>query len=270
MSDEESLSSIASFGNRAPAEPAKGETAKPAEAAPPAAEKPIEPKAEAPEAKVDRDDKGRFTKAEDKSAEKPDKVRPDVAAIIDERRKRQQLEQRIAELTAQRPAEKPSVFDNEDAAINARVDERVASLREQFYKLSVRAARTSYKDFGEAESAFMEAMDKDERLLNGLRASDDPGEYIYSMGIHIRELSDVGGDLMKYREKVSAASQAKLDEQAKQIAAMTAEIEALKKAQADLDSVPRSLNNTSSGPSPKQGESDDDDLKSIARFTNRR
>ena len=246
----------------------KGETP-----APPAAETktetPIETKAE-PETKSERsrDESGRFAKAEEKPAEKPaEKPRADVAAIIAERRKRQEAEARYAELLAQqqKPTAKPSVFDNEDAAISARVNESNGPIREAIYKLSVKTARAIYKDFSEAEGAFLEAMDRDPRLIEGLRASDDPGEYIYSMGIHVRELADVGGDLMKYRDKVIAASQAKLDEQAKQMAAMAAELETLKKSQAELAAVPRSLNGVPST-SAKAGDEDPEDITNIVRF----
>lgn len=246
----------------------KGETA-----APPAVETkteaPVESKQEL-EAKADRsrDEGGRFAKAEEKPAEKPaDKPRPDVAAIIDERRKRQAAEQRYADLLAkqQTPTAKPSVFENEDAAISARVNEGNQPIREAIYKLSVKTARALYKDFAEAEQAFSEAMERDGRLVAGLQTSDDPGEYIYSMGIHVRELADVGGDLMRYRDKVTAASQSKLDEQAKQMAALTAEIETLKKSQAELAAVPRSLNGLPSS-AAKAGDEDPDDIRNLVRF----
>lgn len=250
-------------------------------AAPPAVEtkteapvEQVETKQE-PEAKADRsrDENGRFAKTEEKPAAAPEKPAKqqmssaDVAAIIDERRKRQALESQLAELqrAQARPIEKPSVFDNEDAAIRARMEEHSAPVREAIYKLSVKSARAIYKDFDEAAQAFAEASDRDPRLIAGLRSSDDPGEFIYTMGIHVRELADVGGDLMKYRDKVTAASQSKLDEQAKQIAALTAEIDTLKKSQAELAAVPRSLNALPSA-AAKVSDSDADDISNIVRF----
>jgi len=247
-------------------------------AAPPAVETkteaPAEVKQEPTEQKPDRarDESGKFTKAEDKSekpAEKPAETKPraDVAAIIDERRKRQALESELAKLrqAQEKPVQKPSVFENEDAAINARIEEYSAPVREAIYKLSVKSARASYKDFDDAAQAFADASERDPRLIAGLQASDDPGEFIYSMGIHVRELADVGGDLMKYRDKVTSASQSKIDEQAKQIAALTAQVEALTKSQAELAAVPRSLNGLPSTPA-KAGDEDADDIHSIVRF----
>lgn len=269
--EQESLSEIIgkpAFAPTAKAEPAKGEPEK--AAAPPAAEKP-EVTAEG----KTRDESGRFAKTEEKAekpAEKPAEAKPraDVAAIIDERRKRQEAERRYADLLAQqqKSPEKPSVFENEDAAISSRIAEGNQPLREAIYKLSVKSARALYKDFGDAEQAFLEAMDKDERLIHGLRASDDPGEFIYTMGIHVRELADVGGDLMKYRDKVTAASQAQLTERDAQIKALTAEIDTLKKAQVDLDEVPRSLNQQTSSAAPKAGSNDPENIRSIVRFGN--
>src|SRR5690242_2575667 len=118
MSDHESLSDVLSGkeSTSAPVVETKGETA-----APPAvetkAETPTETKAETKsEAESEkpqqtRDESGKFAKVEEKPADKPaEKTRPDVAAIIDERRKRQALEKQLAELTAQKPQAKPSVF----------------------------------------------------------------------------------------------------------------------------------------------------------------
>lgn len=241
-----------------PAEKPVEKTAeKPAEVVPSAAEK---------EAKT-RDDQGRF-KAEEKPAEKPaEKPRADVAAIMDERRKRQDLERRLKEYEGTKTAAKPSVFDDEDKAISSRVDEGTRGLRETLYNQSVKIARLTYKDtFAEAHAAFAQAAEQDERLIEALRAADDPGEYIYTVGLQIRELADVGGDFVKYREKVTGSLQSQLTERDTRIKAMEAEIAALKQAQSDLETVPRSLNSTSSGAAPKAGEGDPEDIKDIARF----
>jgi hypothetical protein len=273
---EESLGEIMSgtggLWKEPPAKVSTGETtAPPAVTEPPKADvKPVEGKTDAT-----RDESGRFKKAEGETpAEKPLETKPraDVAAIIDERRKRQEADKRYADLLAsiQKPAEKPSVFDNEDAAISSRVAEANQPIRETIYKLSLKTARAVYKDFGEAEQAFADALEKDDgRLLQGLRASDDPGEFIYTMGIHVRELADVGGDLMKYREKVTGSMKGEIETRDARIKALEAELAAAKELNSDLDNVPRSLNNTSSGASPKAGEEDPEDLKSIVRFGNK-
>lgn len=265
---EESLSSILS--NSAPP------VEKPAEATGESSAPPAE-KVEKTEAKeTARDESGKFTKVETKAeVEKPAtpepvKPRADVAAIIDERRKRQALEKQIAELTANKPAAKVSVFDNEDEAIRSRVDEATRPLREAHYNLSMRYARTAHGEgFAEAEASFMEAAEANPSLYEGLRNAGDPGQYIYMHGTFHKEMSEVGGDILKYREKVTTETAGKLSEVTKENASLKAQIEALTKAQAELEALPKSLNSRASGSTPKAGEGDDEDIKSIARFGNK-
>ena len=245
-------------------EPAKVETAK-AETAPPA-------EGVTDKAAPARDETGKFAKAEE-PAKAPevvkDKPRADVAAIIDERRKRQALEQRLKELEAGKPANKPSVFEDEDKAISSRVDEAIRPIREALYKQSLRSAASLHKDdFESAQLAFVEASQQDDRLIAGLRASEDPGEYIYSMGAHIRELADVNGDLGAYKAKITGAMKTDLDARDATIKSMQTEIDALKKAHADLESLPRSLNTRTSGASPKPGDGDAESIKTLTRFGN--
>lgn len=236
-------------------------------AAPPAAgQEKVE--GEKPAERTSEDGKSNPAEKQDEKPE-PAKPRADVAAIIDERRKRQAAEKRLAEVEAAKPAAKPSVFDNEDEAISTRVAEGTRPLREQLYKLSMRAARAEHGEtFAEAEQAFAEAAERDDRLIEGLRASDDPGEYVFAVGLQIKELADVGGNFVKYREKVTGELRGQLTERDTRIKALEAQIETLKKAQADLEALPRSLNSKSSGAAPKAGEEDEPDLRSITRFGN--
>lgn len=274
---EESLSEIVQNRFVSPqAAPAKDvkPAEKSAEAAPSAA-------AEAPadvEAKARaRDEAGKFTKAEPK--EEPAKEAPakettpaDVPAILAERRRRQAVEQELAALRAQsqtNPAPPPSVFENEDAAIRARVDEAVRPLKERFFNQSIRAAQAIYKgDFDAAYKSFAEASEKDPRMIQALQESEDPGEYIYMHGMFHKELAGVNGNLIEYRKQVVGDMEGKLSERDKTIASLQAEIATLKQSQQDLDNVPRSLNSTSSGAAPKAGTEDPEDIKSIARFGN--
>jgi hypothetical protein len=253
MSDTESASSILEGMPFGPAAVEKVEA-------------PVETKE--PEAKVEA--KVETPEVVETKPEKTEKPRVDVAAIIDERRKRQEAERKLADALKAQPEKKPSVFEDEDAAIAARVAEGTRPLREMLYKQSMRAARATYKEgFSDAETAFMEAAEADPRLYEGLRSSDDPGEYIYNVGIQIRELSDVGGDFIKYREKVTAQSRAELDGLKQQFDAQTAQITALQAQLKELEAIPRSLNTPSLTPA-KGEEADDEGIETIVRFGNKR
>lgn len=231
-----------------------------------------------------RDEGGKFAKAEPEVAKpteakaepvKVEAAKPtpaDVAAIIDERRKRQALEAELQQLKQQQqPTTKPSVFEDEDAAIASRVQEHVAPLRGALLEQSVEIARYRHgaDKFAEAEAAFFEAVQQNPDLAARFRNASNPGEFVFSEGTRTKELAEVGGDFLKYREKLTAGHSAALAEKETRITALQAELEALKKTNADLQSLPRSLNKSPSG-TPQAGEEDDDDLASIVRFNNRK
>lgn len=236
-----------------------------------------EPKVDSAAAKAApvRDEGGKFAKTEEQApAKEPDKPVPShVAAIIDERRKRQSVEARLRELQSAAPqteTPKVSVFEDEDKGVAQRVDAHTQGLRGQLFAQSMRLARLEHKeDFGEAESAFMDAAEADPRLYQQLRTAEDPGEYIYSIGSHIKELGPYGGNLGKRDEAKFSELRAQITERDTKLSAMQAEIDALKKTQSELDAVPRSLNKSPSATSGRAQVSEDDEpLSKIVRFGN--
>lgn len=246
----------------------KVETTTDVKAAPSAAETTTETaETKAEKAAQARDEAGKFAKAETTPTEQPPgKTAPNVAGIIDERRKRQAAEARIRELEAAKPAAKVSVFDNEDEAIRVRVDEATRPLREAHYNLSMRYARQQHGEtFSHAEEAFMNAAEANPALYEGLRAASDPGEYVYLHGTFQKEMSEVGGDILKYRDKVTADSSSKLTAATAEIATLKAQIEALTKSKTELEQIPTSLNARASA-SPATGEVGDEPIAQIARF----
>ena len=82
-------------------------------------------------------------------------------------------------------------------------------------------------------------------------------------------MADVGGNILKYREKVTAATSAKLTERDTKIKALEAEVARLVQANKDLEALPRSLNDKASAASLKASDSDAEDITQIARFGNK-
>lgn len=262
MSEEmESLSSILGDSPFSKGEPAKAEPAPPA----------VAPKAEAPAAEPEtkpepevkepvRDEAGRFAKPEAK--EKPTPA--DIAAIIDERRKRQELEKRVQELTANKP--KADFWDDPEKALAERVNEYVNPLRSENLNLQVEIARLKNPDFDEAMMAFLEASQKDELLRYQADNSPNPLQFIYREGKRIKELAPYGGDLSKRDEARFSELKAEVAKRDELLKALQAELETVKKSQAELAAVPRSLNQLQSGASPKGTDADPEDINSIVRF----
>lgn len=267
MDEAESLSSIlgdSPFGT--------GEAAT-ADPAPPAEEPKKEtPAAETKEVQQARDESGRFAKAEEPKADepkadepkKPELTKADVAAIIDERRKRQELERELTQLRQQQKP-KTDLFENPDVAIQERLQERLAPLEQTIMNLQVELAKSKMTDFDDAAKAFFTHAQNDPVMMHQADTAPDPFAFIYREGKRLMELGDVGGDIVKYREKVTAESKAEIAKRDEQIKTLTAQIEELTKAQAELAAVPRSLNQLSASV-PKSTDADPEDINQIVRF----
>lgn len=174
-----------------------------------------------------------------------------VAALQDERAKRQALEEQFQALQAQveaqaaafdKPAEpeQPLVPEGLDyfgepdkalAAVAENLNERFQSQLNEMQmqnalQLSEAVARAKYDDFEQQVEAFRAEVRKDPTLVAQAQAHADPAEFIYRTGLRSAELAPFDGDLKKYREKV--------------IADFTKEQEA-KAAEAQRKKVPKSL-----------------------------
>lgn len=245
----------------------KGESA-PAEPAPPAVEVKVDEPTETKPETTARDESGRFTrvekpedKPEAKLAEKPTPA--DIAAIIDERRKRQAAERELEQLRAGKA--KPDFWESPEQAVVEKVNEFVNPLRSQMLELQVENARLRNPDFDDAMMAFLEASQKDEVLRYQADNSPNPLQFIYREGKRIKELAPYGGDLNKRDEARFADLNKEIGKRDELIKSMAAELEAVKKAQAELSAVPRSLNTLPSA-SAKASEADPEDINNIVRF----
>lgn len=228
-----------------------------------------EAKTEAKE--VSRDEAGRFAKAEAPEPEKPAITKADVAAIIDERRKRQELERRLAQIEQSQPKpEKPDIFENPDAAISERVREYVAPFEQTIFDLKLELAKQRMPDFDDAAISFFTAAQNDPHLKMLADNAQDQFSFIYREGKRIKELGEFGGDITKYRDKVTAEAKLEVSKRDEQIKLLMAQVEDLKKSQLALESIPRSLNKGNESAPRSRAEADEDDLGSIARFSSSR
>lgn len=217
-----------------PAAPSAATPETPTEAAPPK-----ETEAEAQQRA--RDEHGRFTKPQAEPA-----VDGRTQALREERRKRQELEAKLAQFEAQKP--KTDFFENPTQAFKENISAELAPLQERFFKLSLKSARAINPDFDEVSESFAQAAESDPRLHEALRAADDPGEFIYTVGKQIRELSDVGGDITKYRTKIEGEWKGKYGELETRLRALEAENAALKASREKAALIPQSTNAEASAP----------------------
>ena len=180
---------------------------------------PKEMKAEAP-TKKEEPKKEDAPKAEAKpEAPKPppqemnEKERAAFAAAADERRKRQALEQELAQLRAQqpqKPAEPAKTFwDNPDEALAKERQERQGEYIQMKLGMSEMMARQRYPDFEEKLNTFKAVAGNNPALVQAWLAAPDPGEYLYKFARNHQELQQLGG-LDQMRKKIEADTAAKV------------------------------------------------------------
>ncbi len=151
------------------------------------------------------------------------KIEPETwtkQAVLDERRKRQELEKRLNELQerltpAQQGAQQqeqpaPSWWDSpEDAAraLQAQVQMQVFESR---VALSERMMREKHQDYDEVATLFAKRCHSDPQITHQLMQHPFPAEYAYQLGQKIRLMDEIGQDPSAYREKLREDLRAEL------------------------------------------------------------
>jgi hypothetical protein len=211
------------------------------EAAEPSSAK--EPEAPAEEPKVEaqpREPNGKFAKTVPQEA------------LHAERERRREVEARLAEFEKNQNKPKTSVLEDEDKAFTERLSEATRPLVQRLFNMSLAAAKRvpGREDFDDIYSFMNEEVQRHPELMRDIDAAEDPGEYIYSLGKTRKELSEVGGDLTKYREHAVASVSKELKAARARIQALEAEAEARKATDEKRSKIPSSTNTEQSG-SPK-------------------
>jgi hypothetical protein len=173
-------------------------------------------------------------KPEDKPAEKPvekaaekpkeelsEKERGFLAAAQEERRKRQDLERRLAELEKAKPAapaEHPKAFWDDPEGALAKHNESTAALKKDMEGMATKIrldtaeqiARSKYSDFDEKIQVFADLVQKNPALAGPWLSSPDPAEYAYKQGKNYMEFQAVG-NMDAFREKIEKETRLKLE-----------------------------------------------------------
>lgn len=181
-------------------------------------------------------------------------------AVLDERRKRQDLERENAalkarlnpEATPKQPA-RPDVFEDQEGAfgyLQQQFDQRLVVDR---INLSRELMAEKHDDYEEAESAFVDLAKADPSLVAKMRAATLPAKFVYD---HVKkhqqmqEMQDVDG----YRAKIKAELRAEI------LAEMDAE-GAEERATAQTPHPPQLVNRRSASKAPIAHESLEDILR---------
>lgn len=178
-------------------------------------------------------------KKEPPKQEMTDKERAAFAAAADERRKRQALEARLAELEKKKENTKddgtPKTFwDDPEGALAKHKQEMQQTVVHTKLATSEAIARSKYSDFDEKVQAFGEIIQQTPGLHVQWLQSPDPAEYAYKLGKNHLELRDAGS-VDALRQKIEKEVRLKLESEYKEKA---------EKMVKERQSIPASLSDT--------------------------
>lgn len=172
-----------------------------------------EPKAEAPKEEKPRGPDGKFAPKEEPKEQLSEKERGLLAAAQEERRKRQDLERRLAELEKpkeQKTEEPKSFWDDPEGHLKKHTQEVHQTALATRISVTEAMAREKYKDFDQAVEIFAQALQETPGLHAQWLASANPAEFAYRVGKNTRELREAG-NIDALREKIAKEERVKLE-----------------------------------------------------------
>ena len=176
---------------------------------------------------------------------------PEVSAFkaqaLDERRKRQALEQQLRALEEQQRAsqvEKPDFWDDPDKAIDSRIAQIQQGYDQKYNALAEHFTRSQHADYDEISDYFVEVLaPQNPALIDQARNQVNPFEFIYNATKAQKELAEVG-DINALKAKLRAE--------------VEAEVKASMQAEADkLAKIPGSLAGQRGASAPPVGVNDE-------------
>jgi len=173
-----------------------------------------------------RDEGGRFAKDEQKEEAKPEepkveakpepkqemseKERAFLAAAQEERRKRQDLERRLAEIESAKPKETKTFWDDPEGHLKSFEQKLQQASVQTKLQTAEAIARSRYQDFDEKVTVFAEILQSTPGLHAQWLQSPDPAEFAYRLGKHTKELRDVGS-IDNLRAQIEKETRLKLE-----------------------------------------------------------
>ena len=218
--------------------------------------KPAEPTSDSKDQKPDADksdaDKLKDEKAADEKlvAEKleaEDQGKSELADITKELKSlkkalRSERDKRQAAERDEKPKPKTSFDEDPDKAIEEALSVQEQKTENRFYLLCENLVKAKHDDFDEVVNVFMESTEDDQVLAGqvyqqmGMEAN--PAEYLYSFAKNRTEMSDVGGDLSKYKESIEQPLNVKIEELQKQNKELSDQLQSLGKLSSSLNDEP--------------------------------
>lgn len=139
-----------------------------------------------------------------------EKERAFMRAAQEERRKRQELESRLAALESGKPAEPAKTFwDDPEGALARQKQELAQAVTGMRLQTSEGIARTRYTDFDAKAAVFAELAQTTPGLVQQMVASMDPAEFAYKTAANHIAIKEAGG-IEELKKKIEADTEARV------------------------------------------------------------
>lgn len=180
-------------------------------------------------------------------------------AVLDERRKRQELEARLKELEARlqpqqqhEPAPPPDWYAAPDQAAAHFQQEMQQRLYQTAVYQSEMVMRQKHEDYDEVSALFADAAQQDHRLAVAVFQHPFPAEYAYQVGKQLKLMQEIGNDPGAYRAKLEAEILARHGIQSGQnaVAAAPRNSAVPRSLGRDVSQQPRNARGQFDGPAP--------------------
>lgn len=144
--------------------------------------------------------------AEPEEAKEPDESWTKTA-VLDERKKRQALEQELASLKAGKgeniePQERPDVFDDPEAAFKHTESAIDRKLLDQKISMSVEMVKAAHDDYDELESEFIDIVKDSPDLIQKMNSHPMPAKFVRETALRVRNLKEVD-NVPVYQDKIA-------------------------------------------------------------------
>lgn len=170
-----------------------------------------------------------------------------LKAAQDERTKRQQLEQRLAALEANKPQEPAKTFwDDPEGALTAQRQEMQQMVTTTRLTTAEAIARGRHADFDEKITVFRDIAAQTPGLVEQMLGAPDPAEFAYRVGKNHQDLQ-AAGSIDGLKAQIQAETEARVRAQVE--AELKAKYEAAAQQRAAL---PRSLSDVQGGATPQR------------------
>jgi hypothetical protein len=177
-------------------------------------DKPTEPAAQADDKPADaaKPDDAAPPPDADKGKQEP-KEEWTKAAVIDERRKRQDAERRLAELEKklQEPAKKPDLFEDPEGVLSQHRQEVGQQLLETRIDLSEELMREQHPDYDELKEEFVQLATENPFYADQLAKAKNPAKFAYETAKKARQAASLG-DVDKMRAELESKIRGELEQ----------------------------------------------------------